>query len=55
MSQTVRTIFGRYTDRVQPFGIDEAWLDLDRARYDAGAGRSASPIICAIPCGRKPA
>ena len=28
MSQTVRTIFGRYTDRVQPFGIDEAWLDL---------------------------
>ena len=24
MSQTVRTIFGRYTDRVQPFGIDEA-------------------------------
>ena len=24
----VRAIFGRYTDRVQPFGIDEAWLDL---------------------------
>ena len=28
MSQVVRAIFGRYTDRVQPFGIDEAWLDL---------------------------
>lgn len=28
LSQAVRTIFSRYTDKVQPFGIDEAWLDL---------------------------
>lgn len=27
-SQTVRGIFGRYTNRVQPFGVDEAWLDV---------------------------
>ncbi len=27
-SQTVRGIFSRYTDRVQPFGVDEAWLDI---------------------------
>ena len=27
-SQTVRGIFSRYTNRVQPFGVDEAWLDV---------------------------
>ena len=28
MSRVVRGIFDRYTGHVQPFGIDEAWLDL---------------------------
>lgn len=28
MSGTVRDIFKRYTNRVQPFGSDEAWLDV---------------------------
>lgn len=28
LSGAVRSIFGRYTNRVQPFGVDEAWLDL---------------------------
>lgn len=28
LSRQVRGIFGRYTSRVQPFGVDEAWLDL---------------------------
>lgn len=27
-SHTVRGIFARYTNRVQPFGVDEAWLDV---------------------------
>lgn len=27
-SQRVRDIFSRYTDHVQPFGVDEAWLDV---------------------------
>ncbi len=28
LSHVVRGIFGRYTNRVQPFGVDEAWLDV---------------------------
>lgn len=28
MSYTVRSIFSRYTSHVQPFGSDEAWLDI---------------------------
>lgn len=28
LSHQVRGIFGRYTSHVQPFGVDEAWLDL---------------------------
>ncbi len=28
LSGVVRGIFGRYTNRVQPFGVDEAWLDV---------------------------
>ncbi|MBO5501587.1 MAG: DNA polymerase IV, partial [Clostridia bacterium] len=28
MSYTVRGIFSRYTSHVQPFGSDEAWLDI---------------------------
>lgn len=30
-SQQVRGIFSRYTDHVQPFGMDEAWLDISEA------------------------
>lgn len=28
LSRVVRDIFSRYTSHVQPFGVDEAWLDL---------------------------
>lgn len=28
LSRVVRGIFCRYTNRVQPFGVDEAWLDV---------------------------
>ena len=31
-SQMVRGIFSRYTNRVQPFGVDEAWLDVSGPR-----------------------
>ena len=28
VSQLVRAIYGRYTDQVEPFGMDEAWCDV---------------------------
>ena len=28
VSQLVRAIYGRYTDQVEPFGMDECWLDV---------------------------
>ena len=28
LSRRTREIFGDYTDRIEPFGLDEAWLDL---------------------------
>ena len=37
-SQTVRGIFSRYTNRVQPFGVDEAWLDVSGPRVQIADG-----------------
>lgn len=37
-SDTVRRIFARYTNRVQPFGVDEAWLDLSDPDVGIGEG-----------------
>lgn len=28
MSRAVNAIYARYTDRIEPFGIDESWLDM---------------------------
>ena len=28
VSRAVRAIYARYTDRIEPFGIDECWLDM---------------------------
>ena len=39
-SQTVRGIFSRYTNRVQPFGVDEAWLDVSGPRVEIRDGLS---------------
>ena len=49
MSQTVRTIFGRYTDRVQPFGIDEAWLDDAEGLHLRGVLHKDFPAEPAVP------
>ena len=37
-SGLVRGIFGRYTNRVQPFGVDEAWLDVSGPHVDIEDG-----------------
>lgn len=37
-SRRVRGIFGRYTDHVQPFGTDEAWLDISGPGMDYDQG-----------------
>ncbi|SHI24107.1 DNA polymerase-4 [Sporobacter termitidis DSM 10068] len=35
-SRLAREIYQRYTDRVEPFGMDECWLDLTGCRYADG-------------------
>ncbi|HPF88498.1 MAG TPA: DNA polymerase IV [Candidatus Limiplasma sp.] len=37
-SHTVRGIFSRYTNRVQPFGVDEAWLDVSGPSVEIADG-----------------
>ncbi|MDR2513790.1 MAG: DNA polymerase IV [Christensenellaceae bacterium] len=34
-----RAIYARYTDRVEPFGLDEAWLDVSGSASLFGSGR----------------
>jgi DNA polymerase-4 len=44
-SRLVRRIFERYTDLVEPFGIDEAWLDVTGSRALFGEGREIADRI----------
>jgi nucleotidyltransferase/DNA polymerase involved in DNA repair len=37
-SRRVREIFGSYTDQVEPFGLDEAWLDVTGSVIVRGYG-----------------
>lgn len=43
-SQRVRAIYSRYTDRTEPFGIDECWLDITDFRTDKSGGEIADEI-----------
>lgn len=38
VSRVLRRIFEQYTDQVEPFGLDEAWLDVGGSRNLFGAG-----------------
>ncbi len=45
ISDTVRGIYERYTGHIEPFGIDECWLDLTPFRADENFGNSAANEI----------
>jgi DNA polymerase-4 len=38
-SHKVQEIYARYTDRIEPFGIDECWLDVTGSRRLFGSGQ----------------
>mgnify|MGYP004701166157 CR=1 FL=1 len=44
-SQKVRDIFSRYTDRIESFGIDEAWLDVTGSVHLFGDGKKIADEI----------
>lgn len=37
-ARLAREIYGRYTDQIEPFGLDEAWLDVGHSRSICGSG-----------------
>ncbi len=45
VSQAVREIYARFTDRIEPFGIDECWLDVTGSRLLFGTGRQIAERI----------
>lgn len=44
-SEATRRIFARYTDLIEPFGIDEAWLDVTGSTLLFGDGRAIADRI----------
>ncbi len=44
-SQEVRRIYERYTDLIEPFGIDECWLDVTGSRRLFGTGEEIADRI----------
>lgn len=44
-SVLVNDIYGRYTDLVEPFGIDESWLDITGVYHLTGDGRETADEI----------
>lgn len=45
VSKEVRKIYADYTDRIEPFGIDECWLDVTESVNLFGGGRAIADII----------
>lgn len=44
-SRLAHEIYYRYTDMVEPFGMDECWLDVTASRYQCGTGREIAEQI----------
>ncbi len=45
VSEKVRAVYDRYTDLIEPFGIDECWLDVTASRALFGSGREIADEI----------
>jgi len=45
MSRKMNSIFYNYTDLVEPFGIDESWLDVTASKKLFGSGRDIADTI----------
>ena len=44
-SKMVNAIYAEYTDKVEPFGIDESWLDVTASRRVFGTGEEIAELI----------
>lgn len=44
-SEKINTIYGQYTDLVEPFGIDESWLDVTGTLYRFGSGKEIADTL----------
>lgn len=44
-SRIIREIYGEYTDLVEPFGLDEAWIDVTASTGIKGSGRKIADEI----------
>ena len=44
-SKKINQIYGRFTDMVEPFSIDESWLDVTGSRRLFGTGREIADMI----------
>lgn len=44
-SEAVRKIYGRYTDLIEPFGMDECWLDVSGSEMLFGTGEQIAEEI----------
>ncbi len=44
-SKLTRAIYQRFTDRVEPYGMDECWLDITGCDYVCGDGMKAAETI----------
>jgi len=44
-SKMVNAIYAEYTDKVEPFGIDESWLDVTASRRIFGSGEKIAELI----------
>lgn len=47
-SRAVREIYGRFTDCIEPFGIDECWLDVSQSRTFGDGVQIAEKIRAAV-------
>ena len=44
-SERVNAIYAKYTDMIEPFGIDESWLDVTASRKLFGTGEEIAEMI----------